>query len=88
MVRLAADYPNIRGIKDATADVALTRIRNLLGADFAQLSGEDATALHTCRRWAWLYFGYGKMLLQNYSAICTRHGQLVILPRRKRSANG
>ena len=44
--RLAADYPNISGIKDATADVARpTRIRNLLGADFAQLSGEDATAL-------------------------------------------
>ena len=46
LVRLAADYPNISGIKDATADVARpTRIRNLLGADFAQLSGEDATAL-------------------------------------------
>ena len=44
---LAADYPNISGIKDATADVARpTRIRNLLGADFAQLSGEDATALY------------------------------------------
>ena len=46
LARLAADYPNIAGIKDATADVARpTRIRNLLGADFAQLSGEDATAL-------------------------------------------
>ena len=46
LVRLAADYTNITGIKDATADVARpTRIRNLLGADFAQLSGEDATAL-------------------------------------------
>ena len=46
LVRLAADYPNISGIKDATADVARpTRILNLLGADFAQLSGEDATAL-------------------------------------------
>ncbi|MDC0063232.1 4-hydroxy-tetrahydrodipicolinate synthase [Candidatus Puniceispirillum sp.] len=46
LVRLASDYPNISGIKDATADVARpTRIRNLLSADFAQLSGEDATAL-------------------------------------------
>ena len=46
MVRLATNHPNIKGIKDATADVARpTRLRNLLGANFAQLSGEDATAL-------------------------------------------
>ena len=46
MARLAADHANIKGIKDATADVGRpTRLRNLLGADFAQLSGEDATAL-------------------------------------------
>jgi 4-hydroxy-tetrahydrodipicolinate synthase len=46
LVRLAADHSNIRGIKDATADVGRpTRLRNLLGADFVQLSGEDATAL-------------------------------------------
>ena len=46
LARLAADCPNIRGIKDATADVGRpTRLRNLLGADFVQLSGEDATAL-------------------------------------------
>lgn len=46
MARLAADHANIKGIKDATADVGrTTRLRNLLGADFAQLSGEDATAL-------------------------------------------
>jgi 4-hydroxy-tetrahydrodipicolinate synthase len=46
LVRLAADHTNINGIKDATSDVARpTRILNLLGADFAQLSGEDATAL-------------------------------------------
>ena len=46
MARLAADHANINGIKDATADVGRpTRLRNLLGADFAQLSGEDATAL-------------------------------------------
>ena len=45
-VRVTASNPNIGGIKDATADIARpTRIRNLLGADFAQLSGEDATAL-------------------------------------------
>ena len=46
MARLAADHANITGIKDATADVGRpTRLRNLLGANFAQLSGEDATAL-------------------------------------------
>jgi len=46
MARLAADHANIKGIKDATADVGRpTRLRNLLGADFVQLSGEDATAL-------------------------------------------
>ena len=46
MARLDADHANITGIKDATADVGRpTRLRNLLGADFAQLSGEDATAL-------------------------------------------
>ncbi|MDC1383397.1 4-hydroxy-tetrahydrodipicolinate synthase [Candidatus Puniceispirillum sp.] len=46
LTRLAADCPNVKGIKDATADVARpTRLRNLLGAEFAQLSGEDATAL-------------------------------------------
>ena len=46
LARLAADHANIKGIKDATADVGRpTRLRNLLGADFAQLSGEDATAL-------------------------------------------
>ena len=46
MARLVADHANIKGIKDATADVGRpTRLRNLLGADFVQLSGEDATAL-------------------------------------------
>ena len=46
MARLAVDHVNIKGIKDATADVGRpTRLRNLLGADFVQLSGEDATAL-------------------------------------------
>ena len=46
LARLAADHVNIKGIKDATADVGRpTRLRNLLGADFVQLSGEDATAL-------------------------------------------
>ena len=46
MARLVANHANIKGIKDATADVGRpTRLHNLLGADFAQLSGEDATAL-------------------------------------------
>ena len=46
LAQLSANHTNIRGIKDATADISRpTRIRNLLGAEFAQLSGEDATAL-------------------------------------------
>jgi len=41
-----AAHPNIAGIKDATADCARpTRLRNLMGDDFCQLSGEDATVL-------------------------------------------
>ena len=46
LVRMAADYPNISGIKDATTDVGRPpRITNVLGSGFAQLSGEDATTL-------------------------------------------
>ena len=38
--------PNIVGIKDATSDIArVSATRLLLGSDFIQLSGEDATAL-------------------------------------------
>ena len=41
-----AQHPNIDGIKDATADLARpTRLQNLIGSGFSQLSGEDATAL-------------------------------------------
>jgi 4-hydroxy-tetrahydrodipicolinate synthase len=41
-----AKHPNIDGIKDATADMARpTRLLNLIGPGFSQLSGEDATAL-------------------------------------------
>ena len=37
---------NIAGVKDATGDAARpTRLLNLLGEEFAQLSGEDATCL-------------------------------------------
>ncbi|MEA1676264.1 4-hydroxy-tetrahydrodipicolinate synthase [Nitrospirillum sp. BR 11163] len=44
MARLAA-LPNIVGVKDATADlVRPLRTRVEIGADFIQLSGEDATA--------------------------------------------
>lgn len=46
MARLYEDGRNIRGVKDATAD--LQRIswqRHVLGPDFIQLSGEDGTAL-------------------------------------------
>lgn len=45
MARLAK-LPNIVGVKDATADlVRPIRTRLAIGADFCQLSGEDATAL-------------------------------------------
>lgn len=45
MARLAK-LPNIVGVKDATADLARPgRVRNEIGADFIQLSGEDATAM-------------------------------------------
>jgi 4-hydroxy-tetrahydrodipicolinate synthase len=46
LARLASDFANISGVKDATADlVRPTAVQNLLGNDFTQLSGEDATAL-------------------------------------------
>ena len=46
LAKLAADYANISGIKDATADLARpTILHNMLGNTFTQLSGEDATAL-------------------------------------------
>jgi 4-hydroxy-tetrahydrodipicolinate synthase len=45
MARLA-ELPNIVGVKDATANVARVSLqRAACGADFVQLSGEDATAL-------------------------------------------
>jgi len=41
-----ARHPNIAGIKDATADCGRpTRLLNLIGDGFCQLSGEDATVL-------------------------------------------
>ena len=46
LVKLATDFENISGIKDATADLARpTILQNLLAREFTQLSGEDATAL-------------------------------------------
>ena len=40
------ELPNIVGVKDATGDLVRPIVtRNALGADFCQLSGEDATAL-------------------------------------------
>lgn len=45
MCRLAEDLPRIAGVKDATANLERPLIlRNRLGDDFCQLSGEDATA--------------------------------------------
>lgn len=45
MAKLAA-IKNIAGVKDAVGDAARpTRLLNLIGEDFAQLSGEDATCL-------------------------------------------
>lgn len=41
-----AKHPQIAGIKDSTADCARpTKLRSLIGDDFCQLSGEDATML-------------------------------------------
>ncbi len=46
LAKLAIHFPTIKGIKDATADlVRPTQLQNILGNGFAQLSGEDATAL-------------------------------------------
>ena len=46
MGRLAADFANIVGVKDATAKVErVSEQRITCGKDFVQLSGEDATAL-------------------------------------------
>ncbi len=45
MARLAA-LPNIAGVKDATCDLARpAKTRLAIGADFSQLSGEDATVV-------------------------------------------
>lgn len=44
MARLARDFDNIVGVKDATADLTRPlKTRLALGEDFIQLSGEDAT---------------------------------------------
>jgi len=41
-----AELPNIAGVKDATSDLALPIVyKRELGADFCQMSGEDATAI-------------------------------------------
>ena len=46
MAQLAADFPNIWGVKDATAKIdRVSEQRMACGPDFIQLSGEDATAL-------------------------------------------
>ena len=46
MAALNKDFPNIVGVKDATADLSRVSLqRAASGKDFIQLSGEDATAL-------------------------------------------
>lgn len=46
MGRLACDFSNIVGVKDATAKIERVSLqRQTCGKDFVQLSGEDATAL-------------------------------------------
>jgi 4-hydroxy-tetrahydrodipicolinate synthase len=46
MAELFRDCANIVGVKDATANLARASLqRHAMGADFLQLSGEDATAL-------------------------------------------
>ena len=45
-MRRLAELPNVVGVKDATQDLArVSRTRLAIGAEFCQLSGEDATAL-------------------------------------------
>lgn len=45
-MKRCAELPRVVGVKDATADLARPlRTKLLIGADFCQLSGEDATAL-------------------------------------------
>lgn len=45
-MKRCAELPRVIGVKDATADLARpARTRIAIGADFCQLSGEDATAL-------------------------------------------
>ena len=64
--------PNIRGIKDATADVARpTRIRNLLVLTCATIRRGCFSSSIPCCRWAWLYFGYGECC----SKIAQRYAQ-------------
>ncbi|KAA0971037.1 4-hydroxy-tetrahydrodipicolinate synthase [Aureimonas fodinaquatilis] len=46
MAKLAKDFPNIIGVKDATAKIdRVSEQRGAIGPEFLQLSGEDATAL-------------------------------------------
>ncbi|KQT55300.1 MULTISPECIES: 4-hydroxy-tetrahydrodipicolinate synthase [unclassified Aureimonas] len=46
MARLHADFPNIVGVKDATAKLdRVSDQRQACGPDFIQITGEDATAL-------------------------------------------
>jgi 4-hydroxy-tetrahydrodipicolinate synthase len=46
MARLHADFPNIVGVKDATAKLdRVSEQRHACGPDFLQITGEDATAL-------------------------------------------
>ena len=46
MARLYSECKNIKGVKDATADLQRTSLqRKIVGKDFCQLSGEDGTAL-------------------------------------------
>src|SRR3546814_15565434 len=46
MARLAADYPTIIGVKDATGAIArVSSQRHHCGPDFCQLSGNDDMAL-------------------------------------------
>ena len=45
-MKRCAELPRVVGVKDATADLARPlRTKLVIGADFCQLSGEDATAL-------------------------------------------
>jgi len=81
MARLAK-LPNIVGVKDGTNDLTrpASKMRVEIGADFALLSAEDATAVALPRPGrGWLHFGHRQCraatLLGNARGVAARRFQ-------------